>query len=160
VLKDDQIKSLMLACELEKSLAELYIRFGEHYPEFKELWALLIQEEQWHAESVRRLYRMTYEGRCTFEAGEIRCAAIQSIVDYVRETIDATALVRFTPVHALEIVHDLEKSLIEQDIFAHFRVTPEFSETLRLLDAGTRKHAQLAKSALDGLRAQAARGKP
>ena len=153
MLKDDQIKSLMLAWELEKSLAELYTRFGEQLPEFKELWERLVQEEQGHAEAVRRLYQMTYEGRCAFAAGTIKCDAIRSIVDYVRETIDATALVRFAPAHALEFVYDLENSLIERDVFSHFRVSPDFTETLRLLDAETRQHVNLAKNALDKLRA-------
>jgi rubrerythrin len=152
MLKDQQIKTLMLACELEKSLADLYVLFGERHPDLKDLWALLIREEHGHAEAIRRLYQMTYEGRCSFDEGSIKPDAIQSIIDYVKETIEAARRGQFSAVRTVSIVYDLEKSLIEKDIFSHFRVSPAYAETLQLLQAQTMRHIELAKSALDQLK--------
>jgi rubrerythrin len=160
MLKDDQIKGLMLACELERGLAELYEAFAARLPELNGLWELLIKEERWHADAIRRLYQLTYEGKCAFDQGSVKCDAIQSIVDYIRETTAAARQGRFTALRAAAVVCDLEKSLIERDIFAHFKVSPAYADILRLLQEGTRKHIELAQGALDALKAGGATTAP
>jgi len=153
MLDDNRIKTLMLASQLEAGLADLYLRFAELHPELnKELWLILIQEEHGHAEAIRQLYQLTYQGKCRFDEGSIKTDAIQAIIDYVQETIVATRCGPFSVMRCVSITHDLEKSLIEKDIFSHFKIVDEYAEVLRVLHNGTLKHIQLAKNTLDKLK--------
>lgn len=160
MMEDQQIKTLMLACELEQSIAELYGCFAERCPELKDLWVTLIQEEREHAEAIRGLYRQTYEGKSRFDAGAIKGEAIQSVIDFVKETTAAARRGPFPAVRAASIACDLEKSLVEKDIFAHFRVTPAYAEVLQTLQRGTRRHIQLTRDALERLKAGEGRSSP
>ena len=155
MMKEPQIRALMLACELEQSLADLYLCFGELHPELKELWVPLIQEELGHAEAIRRLYQLTYEGSCVFDDATINREGIQTVIDYVHETIAAAKRGQLSAVRTVSIAYDLEKSLIEKDLFSHFKVSRAYAELLALLQTGTLRHIELTRSTLEQLKARA-----
>jgi len=149
MLKDNQIKILMLVHELEKTLAEIYELFAEKFPEHTTLWQTLIKEEQEHAEAVRKLYKLTYERQASFAEGIIKVEGVQSIIDYAKSVGEAAKLGKFTALQALTKAHEIEKSLIEREIFGHFRVSSQFTDMLRYLHDGSQNHVQLTKNELD-----------
>ncbi|GAK54895.1 hypothetical protein U27_01726 [Candidatus Vecturithrix granuli] len=158
MLQDYQIKTLMLVYELEKTIGDIYAVFAERFPEHKTLWNTLAKEEQEHAEAVRQLYRLTYEKQVLFDEGSIKTEAVQSIVDYLKRTYDAAKRGKFTAAQAVSITYDTEKSLIEKNIFKHFKVAPQLAETLQYLQDGSQHHIRLAKKELEKI--QRAHGKP
>ena len=152
MLQDYQIKIVMLMNELENSLAELYEAFAERFPEHNNLWQVLINEEREHAEAVRTLYKLTYEGESLFDEGRIKPAAIESIIEHVKDACGLAKQGKYTAVLALNVTYDLESSLIAKDIFNHFEVSEQFSEMLQKLQKGSESHVRLAKNQLDKIK--------
>jgi hypothetical protein len=150
-MNDYQIKLLMLVHELETSLGDLYTIFKERFPEYNNLWETLIKEEREHAEAVRRLYRMTYDGQVLFDEGSIKSEGVQSIIDYLQNIHGASQRGVYTAKQAVTIAYNIEKSLIEKDIFKHFKVAPQFADLLHALLEGANNHLQLIKREFDKL---------
>ena len=149
MLQEHQIKILMLSYELEKTLHELYLLFSEKFSDHNNLWDPLIKEEEAHAEAVRKLYQLSYDGKCVFDEGKIKPAALQSIIDYLKNIIETARQGKLDACKAITFTVDVENSLLEKDIFRHFKVSPQFSGMLQALHEGTRSHAQLAKKELE-----------
>jgi hypothetical protein len=149
MLQDYQIKILMLMHDLEKTMGETYEVFSDKYPEHDNLWKKLINDEKAHAEAIRRLYKLIYEGHALFDEGTIKTYAVQSVLDYVKGVHDDAISGKYTAQQALALTYDIEKSLLEKDIFKHFDVAPEFAEVLKVLDNGTQTHINISKRELD-----------
>ncbi len=149
MLQEKQIKILMLMHELEETLAEIYRLFSEKIPGHDPLWQTLIKQEQEHAEAVRTLYRLTYEKGSVFEEADLRAEGVRTVIDYIRGIIDATRLGRVGELQALTAAHDIEKSMIERDLFAYFKVRPEFADTLKYLHDSSYDHIELTKKELE-----------
>lgn len=149
MLQDYQIKTLMLVYELEKSLSDLYIIFKERFPEHNILWETLIKEEYEHAEAVRKLYRLTYEKQVLFKEGNIKPEGVQSVIDYLKTICNNAKQGQYTAKQALSLAYDIEKSLIEKNIFNHFNVAPQLANLLSFLIIGTKNHIELVKQELD-----------
>ena len=151
MLGQSSIKMLMLVHELEKTLGIMYDLFAGRFPDHHRLWDVLRRDEKQHAESVRMLYRLTYDGLATFDAGSIRAEAVQSIIAYVNGVCDAARRGRISEQQALAATYDAERSLIERDIFRHFRVSEPYAHTLLHLQKDTEHHIQLSRDTLAGL---------
>lgn len=149
---EGKIKVLMLVHELEQTLGRLYATYAGQFPEHRAFWLKLAQEEEGHADAVRRLYQLSYEGRSLFQEGALRADAIQSVLTYVKEQVAAAALGQPSAQRALSVTYDLERSLLERDIFAHFEVSPELSGVLTRLNKETSGHMASAKRELDLLK--------
>jgi rubrerythrin len=145
MLKDHQIKILMLAHDVEKTLSEIYTLFAGHFPEHRDLWDVLIREEHEHADAVRKLYQLTYEDKSTFDEGKIKVEGIQSIIDYLEGIREAARQGKFAATRALAIACDIERSLIERDFYSHFTVSPQYSDILQILVNGAKTHAKLVQ---------------
>jgi hypothetical protein len=126
----------------------MYGVFSQTCPEHDVLWKKLIAEEQMHAEAVRKLYGLTYQGKVLFDEGTIKHAGIRSIIDYIRSISDSAGQRRFTAVQLISHSLDIEKSLIERKLFDHFTVSPEFANLLRILQQGSESHGALVEGEL------------
>jgi len=149
MMEENQIKILMSMHALEESLAEMYALFLEKFPEHKDLWTVLVQEELEHADAVQKLYRLTYKNHVSFSAGSIRLSAVESIIDYVRKTCEIGRRDGLDAQQALEISRDIEKSLIAKNIFDHFKARLEYTNLLKHLRDGSAQHAQLVQEEID-----------
>lgn len=148
MMEDHQIKTLMLLHELEEALGNMYVTFSQEYPEHNVLWKRLIAEEQQHAEAVRALYRQIYQGKVLFDEGAIKHAAVQSIIDYIKNITDSAHQKKFSEKQIISHSLDVEKSLIERRLFDHFKVSSEFADVLRTLQEGSESHGALVEKEL------------
>lgn len=135
--------------ELEQSLAEMYALFLEKFPEHTTLWTVLVKEELEHADAVKKLYRLTYQKDAAFSEGSTRLAAIEAIIDYVRNTTEIARQERMSAYQALELSRDLEKSMIAKNIFQHFKVRMEHANLLTYLRDSSEQHARLVQEEID-----------
>jgi hypothetical protein len=149
MLEQEQIKILMRLHELEQSLAAMYSLFSEKFPAHRELWGILIKEENEHADAVQKLYQLTYKKDASFSEGTTRLAAIEDIIDYVKKTCEIARRDGMAAEQALELSRDVEKSLIAKNIFDHFKVRLEYTSLLNHLRAGSEQHAQLVQEEID-----------
>jgi hypothetical protein len=145
MLKEHQINILLLAYELEKTLHELYELYTVQYPDNSTLWNILCKEEKEHAEGMQKLYQASYDGQCAFDEGNIKPEAMQSIVDYAKIALESARTGKLDACKAVTFACDIENSLIQKDIFRHFKVSSQFSDLLQTLHEQTKSHAQLAK---------------
>lgn len=151
MLKDHQIRILMLANEVESALVDIYSMFSANFPEHDNLWKRLIKEEQEHADAIRKLYQLTYEGASAFDEGKIKVEGVQSILDYIKGLHSSATQGKCTAKKALAITCDIEKSLIEKDFYSHFMVSSQYAGILQMLAKGAKSHADLARQELDKL---------
>jgi len=148
MMDNHNVEVLLLAHQLEKALAELYAVFIERYTTYRSLWTHLLHEEQGHAEVLRKLYQLTYEKKSFFDAGAIKPAAIQTVIDHVKELSDSAARGLMSETQALKVTHDLESSIFEKDLFTHFKVAAEYGDLLKQVIEEDRAHIQMVKKAL------------
>jgi len=149
MLKDRQIQILMAMHTLEKSIGELYSLFAEKFPGHSDLWKRLSEDEQGHAEAVRKLYQISYDGQSVFAEENIKPEAVQSIIDYVKEIHASATLGKLSAQKALGITYDLENSLLEKTIFQHFKATSQFVNILQVLRKQTKEHAVMTKTEME-----------
>ena len=152
-MQDYQIKILMLMHDLEKTIGEIYEVFSEIYPEHNNLWETLIMDEKAHAEAIRKLYKLTYEGQALFDESTIDIFTVQSVLDYVKGVHDDAISGKYTEQQALALTYEMEKSLLEKDLFKHFEVAPKFAAVLKVLHDGTQTHIDISKRELDRVNA-------
>ncbi len=152
MLKDSQIKMLMLMHDMEEMLGDIYELFASQHPAHSALWSLLVREERLHAGAIRTLYRLTYEGRSLFDEGVIKADALQSIMEYMQETYARAKKGAMTAEQAIATACDFENTLIEKHVFDLFRVAQEFQVVLQKLKHDTQHHAEMAKKELRAVR--------
>ena len=139
----------MLVHEFEKSLGDLYTVFNAQFPEYSAIWELLIREEYEHAEAVRKLYRLTYDKKVEFDEGKIKPEGVQAILDYLKPIYENAQQGQYTVKQALTISYDLEKTIIDNNIFDYFKGTGKLINTIDFLVFGTKRHAEILKIEVD-----------
>lgn len=72
-------------------------------------------------------------------------------MDYVKNIHENVKKGQYTTKQALIIACDIEKSLIEKDIFNYFQTVPELANTMSYLIQGTRNHILLLEQEVDKL---------
>jgi len=146
--KDYQMKILLSLHDLERTIGDLYKIFAKLFPEHNTLWDTLIKEEHEHAAAVQKLFKLTNEGQVSFDEGTFKPAGVQWFLDYLKEISDAANHGKYNKKQAVSIALDIEKSLIEKDIFKHFKGSPEFADLLRTLQEGSEAHVSLVAKEL------------
>ena len=149
MIQDSQIKALMLVHEFEKSLGDLYTVFNTQFPEHSDIWELLIKEEYEHAEAVLKLYKLTYDKKIVFNEGQIKPEGVQTVLDYLKSIYENAKQGQYTVKQALILACDLEKSVIENNIFDYFKGMDEIQSTIDFLVIETKKHAEILKKRID-----------
>lgn len=148
MIGEHQIKILMLFYDLEKALFEFYEVLSTIYPEHNTLWRKLIEEEHMHAEAVRKLYKLTYEGKALFDEGTIHHAGVQSIIDYIHSITESARHKAYNEKQLLTISRDIERTLVERKLFDYFKVSSEFAVLLKTLREGSEAHSVMVEKEL------------
>jgi hypothetical protein len=131
-LQPHQKKIIELFLEQELLMAELYELFSKMYPFHHEFWASMVAEEREHASWVRHFLDSTLNGKINFYEGKTRSNAISSCISYIREIIAGFEKNPFTIVRAASISLDMERALMERNVFKHFE--GDSQEAVQLLD--------------------------
>jgi hypothetical protein len=131
-LQSHQKKIIELYLEQELLMAELYELFSKKYPFHHEFWESMVAEEREHASWIRHFFDSTLNGKIDFNEGKTRSNAISSSISYIREIITGFEKKPFTVVRAASISLDMERSLIERNVFKHFE--GDSQEAVQLLD--------------------------
>jgi hypothetical protein len=152
MLNSKQTRVVIQLHELEKNIGKLYALFAEKYPDQRELWMRLSQEEEGHAEALHKLYDASLEGRAVFEEGKISHEGVQLVIEHVRTVYRCAMQGKISALKALSIGYDLENSLLEKAVFQCFKVTSEFADMLQTLRGETQKHALLTKNEINACR--------
>ena len=151
-LKPFQEKILEQLIEQEDLLSKLYTIFSEQFPEHKEFWGKLSQEENRHAKLITRLYQASQKGTIVFDEGKIRTYTLTAFITRLKGIIEKAERGEFTDASAFSYAVDYESSLIEKNVFSHFdSLSTKIKGTLDILRSETINHVKRIKDAKNAL---------
>jgi hypothetical protein len=156
-LKEYQRQILGFYLELELNMATLYDLFAGGFPDQRGFWLSMATEEREHASWVQFLLDRALGGEVRFAEGKLRATTVSTVNSYVGETVSRFRKSPFDIVHAAAIALDLERSLIEKNVFRTFHDdSAEVSRILQVLVEGQELHVkkieQFAASVQGGTR--------
>lgn len=141
-------RPLPLFIELELLTGELYGIFANKYPEWREFWEAISEEERHHADNLRELGKKMKSGEVLFVEGKTRAGALQTFINYLRQTIEKARKEDFPLARALSIALDIERSFIERNALDHFRGdSRDVAITLEKLKGDSIEHARRIETA-------------
>jgi rubrerythrin len=103
----------------EANVAELYRKYGERFPEYKEFWNSLAAEEIGHADKLRSLSKVSTEYNLNIRS-RFNITAIQNFSKHVLTEINHSRLENSSIINALSVALYIEQSLIEHKYFEVF----------------------------------------
>jgi rubrerythrin len=118
--EENQHRLLQLYLEMELQMARLYELFAEDFPHHRDILKSLASEEREHASWIQYLQEQASRGKTHFVVGKLRGNTIETLNRYLSETISRHRRNPFDVVHAAAIILDLERSLIEKNVFRSF----------------------------------------
>jgi len=146
MLEDYQKKIIDLLCKQELLLASLYEIFADHFPDHKDFWQELAKDEQKHAEWIKKLYQAEEEDLVAFSEGKIKTYTMNIFIENLEKTIRRAENRELNLKMAIAYTLDFERSLIEKNVFLHFKIIDEkLQEIMTKLESETRRHVKKAE---------------
>lgn len=146
LLKPYQDKIIDLMLKQEALLATLYQVFAQKFPEYKKLWHKLAREEKKHAGWVEQLHVASEKKVVLFREGRVKPSHMETFVHSIEKKIKQAETDGFTARQALLCTIDLERSLIEKEVFLHFvGITEKARDVMDFLAQETKEHQELAE---------------
>jgi len=140
-LKKNQIEIIELLAEHEKAISQLYKEYARKFPEQKDFWSRIAEEEIEHASWIFKLRSQAEEGSLYFKEGRFKTEAIETSLEYVKSQIAEAQNKKISAKNALSVARDLESGLIEKRFFEVFEPDcREIKQVLLDLAAATREH--------------------
>ena len=146
-LKSDQQEILALMLKQETLLAKLYQIFAKKFPVYEKLWHKLAREEKKHAGWVKQLRDASEKKVVLFSENSIKPHILETFVHGIEEKIKQAEADGFDARQALVCTIDLERCLIEKNVFSLFEgMTEKASSTMKFLAKETKEHQELAQN--------------
>ncbi|MFA6282950.1 MAG: ferritin family protein [Desulfurivibrionaceae bacterium] len=145
--KSDQHEILALMLKQETLLAKLYQIFAKKFPVYEKLWHKLAREEKKHAGWVKQLRDASEKKVVLFSEKSIKPHILETFVHGIEEKINRAETDGFDARQALVCTIDLERCLIEKNVFSLFEgMTEKASSTMKFLAKETKEHQELAQN--------------
>ncbi len=152
-LPDSNKKAIIVLDKLaanEQSIAKLYKRYADAFPELREFWASLANEEVGHASCIRSLGERIGTLSLYMDESRFNATAIQTFTDYLGRELSRLNEKEVPLIEALSITLYIEESLIESRFFEVFEAdSAKLKHTLTKLRDETLAHRDKAKGTLE-----------
>lgn len=146
MLSDYQKKIIELMCKQELLLAKLYKLFADQFPDHKDFWQDLAKDEVRHAGWIKRLYKAEKEDLIAFSEGKIKTYTMDTFIENLEKIIQRAENGELNLKMAISYTLDLERSLIEKNVFSHFEIIDKkLAEIMAKLESETRRHVKKAE---------------
>jgi len=147
VLKPYQDKIIDLMLKQETLLANLYQIFAKKFPVYEKLWHKLAREEKKHAGWIEQLHTASEKKVVLFNEGRVKPPHLETFVLNIEKKIKQAEADGFTARQALVCTIELERSLIEKEVFLHFvGITEKARNVMSFLAKETKEHQELAEN--------------
>ena len=135
------VSALDLLKQHERAIERLYTAYAARFPQEREFWLGLSQEEEGHARCLESLEQRIGEDPESLIVDRFPTAAIEHSLTYVGKLIDQAGHPSLTRVKALSAAMDVERALLENKYLEVFSSdSAALRRTLELLDRATRVH--------------------
>lgn len=143
VLRDYQRKIIELYLEQELLIASLYALFAGKCPLHKDFWDSMVSEEREHAAWIQHFLDGIEQNKVYFSEGKTRSYTLNTSIAYIKRIIMEFDNKPFDSTKALIIAHDLERSLLEKNVFKCFDGdSPEVMRILEILKGEQDHHIE------------------
>ncbi|MDD2852446.1 MAG: hypothetical protein PHY09_11210 [Desulfuromonadaceae bacterium] len=120
-LNTDQKELVESFVEQEFLIGTLYKLFARRYPEQRDFWAEMANEEYQHASIIKRITESDPNNEIAFLHGELRSNSLVSSMNYIKSlTSEFRDTIDFPIIKAVGIALHIEKALWEKNIFQYF----------------------------------------
>ena len=148
--KQIQTITMEMLIKYEETVGQLYRAYASKFPEYKDFWTKLADEEISHAAWIRQLYKKTEKGLLYFDEGRFNTVAIQTFLNYLNSELSRVNDPSLQVINALSISLYIEEALIERKFFEIFETdSVELKKLLHDLYASTEEHVNLVKDTLE-----------
>jgi len=132
-----------LVAKHEETLGRLYDTYSSIFPEHREFWIGIADEESGHAAWVRGFRSRCMEGSCKVKEGRFRIKAIESSMNFMNKQMQAALSGSVNILTAAATASDIEHALLDKDFFEVYDTDDEdLKNTLDFLRLETEKHAR------------------
>lgn len=137
----NQKKTIHLLIKQEKLISRLYTIFSNKFTAHKDFWKTLAKEELVHSKWLEQLYEAGEKDLVHFDEGKITTISIELFIKGLEDTIRKAKSDELNDKTALIKTADIERSLIEKNMFSQFSgITGKAKNTMKLLEKETREH--------------------
>lgn len=137
-LNSDQKEIMELFVKQELLIARLYQLFAERYPEYRDFWTEMVNEEHQHASCIQNLTERDPTDQVRFSQGELRSTYLDASIKSIKVLISGFKNDKDFPfVQAVNLALQLEKALWEKKVFQYFETDSD--EVRRVMDSLNRK---------------------
>jgi rubrerythrin len=134
----------------EEAMSRLYSAYLKLFPEGKDLWYGMAEEELEHAKWLRDLVPQIKTGAVYFSEKRFRREAIQTSLEYVEGHLAKAQKEKIAVKEALSTALDIEKAIIESRYFEVIQGdSGKLKQTFENLLASTKAHRDKVQKALN-----------
>jgi rubrerythrin len=145
---ENQLAGLDKLAELEISVSRLYEAYAALFPDYRQFWSELVDEEKQHASWVQGLRALVEKGAAKFNENRFNTPAVQNYINYLKDEIGKAP--ERTLINALSIAKYNEESLIEREYFNIVEGdSDEMKQTLTKLAGATKSHIERVRKAIN-----------
>jgi len=113
----NQTQTIELMAQNEEAFNKLYITYAEKYPEYKDFWLKIADEETTHASWLRNLKPQIEIGNLSFTDDRFNLSLVFKFLEHAKQKLDELKNKTVPIVEALKFSLIMEKSLLENKFF-------------------------------------------
>jgi hypothetical protein len=114
---EELINVIELLATHEETISQLYACYAERFPDHKEFWSTLSEEELEHAKLVRQLSELSVQ----YDETKLRIPVIKISLDHIKYQLAKVHKEEVSLINALSTALDLERSIVDGKIFQAFK---------------------------------------
>ena len=142
----DEVDIVNLLAEHEHAIGRLYRAYANRFPQYCDFWSKLAEEEDQHANWLRRLLARVEEGLGCVRPDRFDKSAVEASIRHVKQRIEQAAKRGFSPEEALRTAMGIEDTLLEAEYFEVFEGTAaEVAQVQYCLADATEDHCRRIK---------------
>ena len=151
-IADSRKVMIELLAQNEELIAELYIAYSEKFPDYRNFWSEIAEEEKKHSRWMRSLQAYT-DDILSFDEGRIKPELMQISLTYLENKLKQAETEKMTIADALTIALELETNMIERNYFKLFSGdSDEVKSIFQNLESDTQQHTNRVRNTLVSLR--------
>ena len=136
----------------ESAISRLYRQFAETFPQDRDFWNTISQEELMHASWIEKLRDRAKEGEIGSGPTTIRTVAVENSIKYIDSLSEKCRKGTITRLNAYALAFDIEKSLLEKNFLSVFSIGPgKYKDLSDKLINETRLHMEKISEALKAM---------
>ena len=143
------LETIEALAENEMLVSRLYRAFSERFPDHRDFWGKMAEEETQHANMIRSLSPDVREGAVRFKGDALDSTSADMFRDYLKFSLARTLEQGISLEDAFETALAIEHDLIERGFFTRFQAkTKDLALIFEGLMSSTREHhRRLAQAA-------------